>query len=185
MSCLDKGVEDAEFHWQTQMVPTGKCLFILNLSAECSLNNGFRYVKELLLQRHNFYLNKCWNVLKESGVDVYTVKTDAFTIRKEHLDTASELLNWEAGIGSWRFSRSDDIKYTDAENFLQLKANTLQQLREHPVRPITLQDEYDMDTICKHFEEKKRIMKRAEYAGCGKSYACKQMEQRGHKVLFV
>mgnify|MGYP006213170253 FL=1 len=42
----------------------------------------------------------------ESGGDVYTAKTDAFTIRKEHLDTASELLNWEAGIGSWRFSRS-------------------------------------------------------------------------------
>ena len=66
---------------------------------------------------------------------------------------------------------------------LQLKANTLQQLREHPVRPITLQDEYDMDTICRHFEEKKRIMIRAEYAGCGKSYACKQLEQREHKVL--
>ncbi len=41
--------------WQLQLVPTGKCLFILNLSAECSLNNGFRYIKELLLQHHNFY----------------------------------------------------------------------------------------------------------------------------------
>ena len=28
-------------------------------------------------------------------------------------------------------------------------------------------------------------MVRAEFAGCGKSYACKAMEQRGHKVLFV
>jgi hypothetical protein len=28
-------------------------------------------------------------------------------------------------------------------------------------------------------------MVRAEYAGCGKSYACKEMEKRGHKVLFV
>ena len=94
VSSLDKGVEDAEFQWQMQMVPTGKCLFILNLSAECSLNSGFRYIKELLLQHHNFYLSKCWNVLKENGVDVYTVKTDAFTIRKEHLDIASELLSW-------------------------------------------------------------------------------------------
>ena len=40
------------------MAPTGKCLFVLNLSAECSLNNGSRYIKELLLQHHNFYLNK-------------------------------------------------------------------------------------------------------------------------------
>ena len=58
-------------------------------------------------------------------------------------------------------------------------------LREHPLRPTTLQDEYDMDTICKHFEEKKRVMVRAEYAGCGKSYARKQMEKKGHTVLFV
>ena len=35
--------------WQLQMVPLGKCLFILNLSAERSLNNGSRYIKELLL----------------------------------------------------------------------------------------------------------------------------------------
>ena len=185
VSILDKGVEEAEMSWQLQMTPTGKCLFILNLSAECSLNNGFRYIKELLLQQHNFYLNKCWKILQEAGVDVYTVKTDSFTIPSSKLEQAEELLNWEAGIGSWRFSRSDDIKYPDADNFLQLKTNTLQPLREHPVRPITLQDEYDMDTICRHFEEKKRIMIRAEYAGCGKSYACKQMEQRGHKVLFV
>ena len=28
-------------------------------------------------------------------------------------------------------------------------------------------------------------MVRAEYAGCGKSYACTEMEKRGHKELFV
>ena len=28
-------------------------------------------------------------------------------------------------------------------------------------------------------------MVRVEYAGCGKSYACKEMEKLGHKVLFV
>ena len=55
VSSLNKGVKDAEFNWQTQGVPTGKCLFILDLSAECSLNNGFRYTKELFLQHHNFY----------------------------------------------------------------------------------------------------------------------------------
>ena len=29
------------------------------------------------------------------------------------------------------------------------------------------------------------MMIRAEYGGCGKSYTCKSMETRGHKVLFV
>jgi hypothetical protein len=32
----DKDVEDADFSWRQEMAPTGKCLFILNLSAECS-----------------------------------------------------------------------------------------------------------------------------------------------------
>ncbi len=91
-----------------------------DLSAECSLNNGFRHIKELLLQHHIFYLNKCWKLLKESGVDVYTVKTDAFTIPSARLEEAEELLNWGTGIGSWRFSRSDDIKYPDADNMLAL-----------------------------------------------------------------
>ena len=93
VSILDKGVEEAEMSWQLQMTPTGKCLFILNLSAECSLNNGFRYIKELLTQQHNFYLNKCWKILHEAGVDVYTVKTDSFTIPSSKLEQADELLN--------------------------------------------------------------------------------------------
>ena len=28
-------------------------------------------------------------------------------------------------------------------------------------------------------------MIKAEYGGCGKSYTCKTMESKGHKVLFV
>ena len=42
-----------------EMVPTGKALFILNLSADCSLSNGFRYIKELLMQHHTFNLKSC------------------------------------------------------------------------------------------------------------------------------
>ena len=159
--------KDAELTVET--VPTGKCLFILNLSAECSLSNGLRYIKELLLQHHNFYLNRCWKLLQASGVDVYTVKTDSFTILSSRIEEAEELLNWEAGIGSWRFSRSDDIKFPDANNLLELKENSWKPLKEYPVRPIQLSDEYDMDAICKHFEEKRRVMIRAEFAGCGKS----------------
>ncbi len=55
---MDKDVEDAEFSWQHQMAPTSKCLFALKLSAECYLNNGFRYIEEVFLEHHNFYVNK-------------------------------------------------------------------------------------------------------------------------------
>ena len=43
-------------------------------------------------------------------------------------------------------------------------------------------DEWDKKAICKLFEDHKRVMVRAEYAGSGKTYACKYMEQLGHKV---
>ncbi len=76
-----------------EMVPTGKSLFILNLYAEASLTNGFRYIKELLMQHHNFYLNSSYKLLTNNGIDVYTVKTDAFTIRQSQLEAARELLN--------------------------------------------------------------------------------------------
>ena len=67
-SPLDQGVEDAPMIYTNEMVATGRSLFILNLSAEASLTNGFRYVKELLMQRHNFYLNRSYELLTGNGV---------------------------------------------------------------------------------------------------------------------
>ncbi len=68
---------------------------------------------------------------------------------------------------------------------LALKANTMKLLTEYSVTPITLKDECDVDTLCRRFEERRRIMIRTEFAGCCKSYTCKQMEKRRHKVPFV
>ena len=76
------------------MVDTARSLYILKLSAEASLTNGFRYIKELLMQRHNVYLNNSYKMLTDNGVDVYSVKTDAFTIRQSQLESAKELPNW-------------------------------------------------------------------------------------------
>ena len=108
-SILDKDIEGVPMVYTNEMVATGRSLFILTLSAEASLTNVFRYIQELLMQHHNFNLNKSWELLKANGIDVYTVKTDAFTIRQSQLDAAEELLNWEEAIGSWRLNKTDDI----------------------------------------------------------------------------
>ena len=186
-SPLDEGVEGAPMIYTNEMVPTGRSLFILNLSAEASLTNGFRYVKELLMQRHNFYLNRSYELLTNNGVDVYTVKTDAFTIRQTQLETAMELLNWEDGIGNWRLNRTEDIKFPIEQSLMALKENRLAQIHEHTTQNIELaiEEEYNTDKLRGYIEEHKRMMIRAEYGGCGKSYTCKSMETRGHKVLFV
>ena len=117
--------------YTNEMVPTGRSLFMLNLSAEASLTNSFRYIKELRMQRHNFYLNSSYKLLTDNKVDVYTVKTDAFTIRQSQFDSAKELLNCEEGIGSCRLNRTDDIKFPIDESFMALKDNRLVQIHEH------------------------------------------------------
>ena len=48
-----------------------------------------------------------------------------------------------------------------------------------------MQEEWDADKICEIFEERRRVVVRAEFAGSGKSYACMHMQKRGHKVIFV
>ena len=53
------------------------------------------------------------------------------------------------------------------------------------VKQLSVSNEWDVDELREHFEQHQRVMVRAEFAGCGKSHACKAMEQRGHKVLFV
>ncbi|MFM7990247.1 MAG: hypothetical protein ACKPKO_64120, partial [Candidatus Fonsibacter sp.] len=113
---LDQGVEGAPMTYACEMVPTGKSLFILNLYAEASLTNGFRYIKGLLMQHHNFYLNSSYKLLTNNGIDVYTVKTDAFTIRQSQLETARGRRNWEDGIGNWRLNKTEDIKFPHRRN---------------------------------------------------------------------
>ncbi len=50
---------------------------------------------------------------------------------------------------------------------------------------LAVPDEYDTDYICGLFEKYRRVMVRAEYGGCGKSYACQYMVNLGHNVLIV
>ncbi|MFM7977937.1 MAG: hypothetical protein ACKPKO_01365, partial [Candidatus Fonsibacter sp.] len=164
------------------MVPTGRSRFILNLYAEAYLTNGFRYIKELPMQHHNFDLNSPYKLLTDNGVDVYTVKTDAFTTRQSQLETASGLLNWEEGIGSWRLNRTKDIKFPIDESLMALKENHIVQIHRNTTQNIELaiEDEYNTDKLCGYIEEHKRMMIKAEYGGCGKSYTCKSTETRGH-----
>ena len=187
VNLLDKGVEDAEMEFSSELVPTGNALFILNLSAECDLTNGFRYIKELLMQHHNFFMNKCRRMLEANDISVYTIKTDAFTIPKICLEEAKELLNFEAGIGCWRMSKWDKGEIKFPTGCVELNENKLIEVRRSTVQPIplTIPDEYNADKLCEYFEQHKRVMIRAKFPGCGKSYACNKMQERGHKVLFV
>ena len=109
--------------WRLEYLQTSKVLYILNISASVSLTNGFRYIKELLMQHHNYHMNECHETLLKNGIQVSTVKTDAFTIREGDLEKAKRLLNFVFGIGSWRVSKTEDIKFPYVK--LEMKENTL------------------------------------------------------------
>ena len=57
---LDRGIADTEPSRRVEFIPTDNVLFILNISASASMTNGFRYIKELLMQYHNYYLHGCY-----------------------------------------------------------------------------------------------------------------------------
>ena len=112
-----------------------------------------------------------------------SVKTDAFVLRASDLEKAYGLIQFDDGFGSWRVSKESNIILPS--NSLQQKENHEIKIEPLIVKHVDVLDEYDTGYICKLFEQYKRVMVRAEYAGCGKSYACKEMEKLGYKVLFV
>ena len=56
--------------------------YILNMTASTKMSNGFRYIKEMLLQNHNYRMYEAFKKMKSEGVEVLGVKTDAFYIKK-------------------------------------------------------------------------------------------------------
>ena len=47
--------------------------------------------------------------LKNNNIDVYSVKTYAFTIKQSDVEKAKEVISFYDDIGGWRVSKSDNI----------------------------------------------------------------------------
>ena len=52
--------------------------------------DGFGYIKELLLQNHNFHMYETYEKLKANNINVYAVKSDAFHIAKKDVRKAQK-----------------------------------------------------------------------------------------------
>ena len=103
---LDYGLENLGpvESWNFEQV--GEPCFVLVMKAEKQLRNGFRYIKELLLQGHNHKLMQAYDLLAGAGVKVFSVKTDCFVIEAKAEAKARELLTFDQGIGTWRVSKT-------------------------------------------------------------------------------
>jgi hypothetical protein len=188
-SLLDVGInmddddDNDEFAVNNISTPTLKELYVLNINKSATLTNGFRYIKELVLQRHNYFMNKSYKKLKEQNITVYSVKTDAFTIKESDVEKAKELLNFEPGIGNWRLSKTEDIIYPLTR--LALKLNHEIPIKKLEIKHLDVPDEYDTEAICKQLIEHRRVINLCKFPGVGKSYACKHLDNIGYNVLLV
>ena len=160
-----------------------KANYILNLKDKAQFKNEFRWIKEILLQYHNFTMWETYWKSREARVSVYSVKTDAFTIESKDAAKAREVLDFHNDVGGWRVSKNDDIKLpTDLYKCVR---NELIKIPVYESKEIEIEDEYNTDAIVEKIVEKRQVMIRGLYAGTGKSYICTRMAELGYKVVLV
>ena len=156
--------------------------YILSISDTKIVINGYKYVKELILQHHNFDMNKTYETLMRDGVKVYSVKTDVFVIDKCNLGKAKEVLKFDNEIGEWRWN--DKFKFPHKAFCKQ--SSVLCDITEYKNETGIVKDKWNTDEIIdEHIMTNKRLMIRAEFAGSDKSYICQHLQNRNYQVLFV
>ena len=135
--------------------------------------------------------------LTENHIGVWSVKTDAFVIRKEHLRRAKNLIEFSDRIGGWRHEKSKNIaepteQWAPKKNeMIAIPGETyrLSRLRyalpvfKNETRPI--ENEWDTESIAKDIVTHNPMMIRSKYAGGGKSHIAKHFSKLGYKTLFV
>ena len=156
--------------------------YIVNVSGERQLINGFRYIKELMLQNHNFSMFDAYSRLKRANIHVYAVKTDAFHIAKEDLAKAMKVLKFGAELGDRRL---EDKPVTVTADIYKWRHNELPKIPIYKNERLLIEDEWDTEAICKRIIKVKQCMVRAKYAGSGKSYIGKHFQKLGYNTLFV
>ena len=78
----------------TSFKKVGNPYYVLNVSKQTTLQNGFRYIKELVLQHHNYKIYYDIQNLNKNNIKVYSVKTDALTIHKNDIEKVKTLLHF-------------------------------------------------------------------------------------------
>ena len=191
---LEEEIQERDEEEDEERRHKGDTYFVLNTTVREKLVNGFRYIKELLLQYHNFAMYEAYTKLEEKGVKVYSVKSDAFTIHRYDLFRVvpqpnhfiklyrEGILNFESAIGNWRVSTSRINYPTEKYKF---KYNKLIQIPLQENEALDVVDEWDTEAVCKQIIPNSPCMIRAKFAGSGKSYIGQYLNKMGYNVLFV
>ena len=157
--------------------------YCLAVTDRVALRNGYTYIKELLLQYHNHKMQEDYNKLIDNGIDVWSVKTDAFVIRHEHLSKAKKAITFNNNIGGWRHEKGKRIAPPSEKH--KMNENTIPTIPEYTNETLEIKDEWDTESIAKQITEKSPLIIRSKYAGGGKSHIAKHFSKLGYKTLFV
>ena len=171
----------------------GMTYYVLNVSDKKVLSNGFTYIKELLLQYHNFKMYETYKTLTDSNIKVYSVKTDSLTIHEDDLDKVygyTYLRKWREGllkfgdeIGDWRLEEKHTI--TLPTQPYKYKFNELPEIPKIKNINISIEDEWNTESICKKVIKQNPVIIRGKFPGTGKSYIGQHFQKMNKNVLFV
>ena len=160
-----------------------KKYYCLTVTDRVALRNGYTYIKELLLQTHNHKIQEDYTKLLNNGVDIWSIKTDAFVIRHEHLSKAKKAIAFNSNIGGWRHEKGKSIIPPTEQQ--KMKENILTTIPEYENETLEIKDEWDTESIAKQITQKSPLIIRSKYAGGGKSHIAKHFSKLGYKTLFV
>ena len=121
--------------------------------------------------------------LRNNGVDIWSVKTDAFVIRHEHLSKAKKAVTFNSNIGGWKPENGKRIS-PPSEKY-KIKENTIPTIPEYTNETLEVEDEWDTESIAKQITEKSPLIIRSKYAGGHKSHIAKHFSKLGYKTLIV
>ena len=198
----DDEEEEEQAHLLYEETKEGEKYYILNTSDRQTLVNGYRYIKELLLQYHNYAMYETYNILVKNGIGVCSVKSDAFTMHKHDFDRVKgnpyykiintrreteivlrePILNFEKGIGNWRVP---DTPVHFPPKKYKFSYNKLIPIPTQENESLDVVNEWETEDICKQIIESNPCMIRAKFAGSGKSFVGTYFKKLGYNVLFV
>ena len=164
--------ERGEKYRETEKISkTAKC-YVVCLTDQRKLMNGFRYIKELLLQGHNLNMYETFEKLKANSIKVYAVKTDAFHIAKKDVRKAKKLVDFHNDIGGWRVESN---KVYELETDYNWKFNELVPIPIYTTTRYAVEDEHDTEAICKLIAKHNCFIIKADLPGSGKSFIGKYL----------
>ena len=171
----------------------GTKYYVLSVSEKKTLINGFMYIKELLLQYHNFKMYEAYKTLSDNNIKVYSVKTDCLTIHEDNVDKVygysfcrvwrEGLLKFGTDIGTWRLEEKKTI--TLPTQLYTYKFNEVPEIPKISNIKVEVEDEWRTKAICEKIAKRNPCLIRARYAGSGKSYIGEYFQKLGYNVLFV